>query len=180
MYLCCFNKVVKAVVKEKQVAVNVYCVKLVVLRASWHHLIPLTDIPNKSQSTRVKCKIPISFWFPVTSSYIGKHRNRQHLYLCLSFHQLVSMINNILIKTILSQFEIALSASTRCLCVCLFYLKVDMLCCFHVQICMPELIIQIQNTIWNTIYFALSSLRETLQICSSKLQLDQTTIINYH
>ncbi len=32
--------------------------------------------------------------------------------------------------------EISFSASTRCLCVCLFCRLVDMLCCFNVQICM--------------------------------------------
>ncbi len=46
-----------------------------------------------------------------------------------------------------SQFEIA---STRCLCVSLCCMQVYMLCYFNVQICMPELVIQIQNTIPNT------------------------------
>ncbi len=36
-----------------------------------------------------------------------------------------------------------------CVCECLCYLQVDILCCFIVQTCMPELVIQIQNTIQN-------------------------------
>ncbi len=39
---------------------------------------------------------------------------------------------------------------------------------FYVQICMSEVVIQIQNTIWNTIVLVLSSLRDTLQICRRK------------
>ncbi len=55
-----------------------------------------------------------------------------------------------------SQFEIAFSVCTRCLCEYLFCLQVDILCCFNVQICMPELFIQIQNTIRNTIILVLA------------------------
>ncbi len=48
-----------------------------------------------------------------------------------------------------------------------------MLCCFHVQICMLKLVIQIQNTIWNTIILALAE-KNTLQICKSKPWLNHT------
>ncbi len=74
-------------------------------------------------------------------------------------------------------FEIAFSASIRCLC--LFYLLIDMHCCFNVQICMPELVIQIQNTIQNTLCLPWQFERHTLQICKSK-QLNHTTINNHH
>ncbi len=67
-----------------------------------------------------------------------------------------------------SQFEMAFSAFTMCICVCSFCLQVNMLYCFNVQICKPELIVQIQNTIWH-IFLGLSSLRDTMQICKSKL-----------
>ncbi len=39
--------------------------------------------------------------------------------------------------------------------------SVDMLCCFNVQICMPELVIEIQNIIQNSFY-CLGGLRYTL------------------
>ncbi len=77
-----------------------------------------------------------------------------------------------------SQFEIAFSGSTMCLCVCLFCLEVDMLSYSNVQICMPELIIQIQNTIQNRFILALA-VWETLQICKSNPWQNQTTINNY-
>ncbi len=44
--------------------------------------------------------------------------------------------------------------------------------------CMPELVIQIKNSIWNTIVVALS-VWET-QICKSKPRLHHTTINHYH
>ncbi len=61
--------------------------------------------------------------------------------------------------------------------VCLFCLQVAMLCCFNVQICIPELVIQkaIQKTFW-TWQFE----RHTLQIFKSKPWFNHTTITNYY
>ncbi len=53
-------------------------------------------------------------------------------------------------------------AYTRCLCVFILLAGRYAICCFNVQICMLELVIQIQNTIWNTMF--LVSFRGTLQI----------------
>ncbi len=77
-----------------------------------------------------------------------------------------------------SQFEIAFSASTRCLCVCLFCLQVDMLSCFNVQIYILVLVIQIQNKTQNTIFWALA-------VCDTYSEdfqkwLNHTTINHYH
>ncbi len=61
------------------------------------------------------------------------------------------------------------------MCVYLFCLQVDMLYCFNVQIYMPELVIQIQNTINMKYYlFDLGSLRETLSRFA-KINHDLTT-----
>ncbi len=75
-----------------------------------------------------------------------------------------------------SQFEIAFSAFTMCLCLCLFCLQVVMLCCFNMQICILKLVIQIQDTLRNTICWPWQFERHTQQIWKSKLW----RINNYH
>ncbi len=62
-----------------------------------------------------------------------------------------------------SQSEITFSVSTRCLCICLFCQQVGVLCSFNVQICMLDLVIQIQNTIQNTILWPWQFESHTLQ-----------------
>ncbi len=76
-----------------------------------------------------------------------------------------------------SQFEIAFLASTRCLCVCLFCMQVDMLCYCNVQLCMPEQVIQIQHTIQNTNIWPWQFERHILQICKSNLTTQLLIII---
>ncbi len=97
-----------------------------------------------------------------------------------SFKSVLKHICEKLLLVQFLQFEIAFSASTRCLCVSLFCLLVDLLCCFNVQICMLQLVIQIQNAIQNTNFLPWQFERHTLQICKIKPWLDHTTINNYH
>ncbi len=102
----------------------------------------------------------------------SNHVNIQETSMCLILWTLYKCMMtwkraNALIIFQFSQIEIALWASTRCLCLCLLCLQVDILCCYNVQICMP------QNTIWNTILLALT-VWETL--CRfAKVNLDLTT-----
>ncbi len=99
------------------------------------------------------------------------HAVKYSLRMCMETYIYLSKIK-------FSQFEIVFLTSTGSLWMCLFCLQVDMLCCFNVQIFIPELVIQIQNTIWNTFVWYWQFERHTLQICKSQPWLNtQLSII---
>ncbi len=95
-----------------------------------------------------------------------------NIYYILLFLLFLWVVSNAL-KPILTVWDSIFSF--QCVSVCLFCLPLDILCCFNVQICIPEMGIQIQNTIWNTIILDLA-VWETLCRFS---WLKHTTINNY-
>ncbi len=51
-----------------------------------------------------------------------------------------------------------------------------MICCFNVKACLPELVIQIQNLIWNKWFWPWQFERQTLQNCKSEPWHNDITI----